>query len=165
MKTYAGIGSRNTPKDVLELMVEISSQLGDMGWTLHSGGADGADSAFEYGAKEKNIYLPWNGYNLNEVGVVLDNLKAWDEVSKHFHPAPHKCSIAVQRLHGRNAYIMLGDNLDKPVDMVICWTPKGEVIGGTGLAIQIAEYCKIPVFNLAIKDAVDQLVEFVNNQQ
>lgn len=164
MKTYAGIGARSTPKDVLELMVEISSQLGELGWTLHSGGADGADSAFEHGAKEKQIFLPWKGYNFNEVGVVLDNLKAWDEVSKHFHAAPEKCSIAVQRLHGRNAYILLGDSLDKPVDMVICWTPRGEITGGTGLALRIAKYCEIPVFNLAKEGAVDSLVSFVNNQ-
>ena len=166
MKTYAGIGSRNTPDDILDLMNQIASELSNDNWTLHSGGADGADSAFESGAAKKHIFLPWGGFNTrNEEGdLVLDNLQAWDLVSKHFHPAPEKCTTGTQRLHGRNAFIILGHELNEPVDMVICWTPKGEVTGGTGLALRIAEHFNIPVFNLAKADAVDQLVEFVNNQ-
>lgn len=49
MKIYAGIGSRKTPKKILEQMRNISSFLAKEGYTLRSGGADGADSAFEDG--------------------------------------------------------------------------------------------------------------------
>ena len=48
-KIYTGIGSRNTPKEVLELMKTIGKYLGCLGYELRSGGADGADSAFESG--------------------------------------------------------------------------------------------------------------------
>ena len=47
---------------------------------------------------------------------------------------------------------MLGDDLDQPVSFVVCWTPGGEVTGGTGQALRIAadpQY-NIPVFNLAL---------------
>lgn len=166
MKTYSGIGSRKTPIDILDLMNQIASELSNDNWTLRSGGADGADSAFEAGASKKQIFLPWNGFNIREEegDLVLDNLQAWDLVSKHFHPAPEKCSVGAQRLHGRNAFIILGPELDEPVDMVICWTPKGEVIGGTGLALRIAQAAEIPIFNLAKEGALDSLVDFVNNQ-
>ena len=45
--TYAGIGSRRTPKEVLELMTKASAWLGERGYQLQSGGAIGADMAFE----------------------------------------------------------------------------------------------------------------------
>ena len=45
--TYAGIGSRETPIEVLELMTKASTWLGSKGYTLQSGGAIGADMAFE----------------------------------------------------------------------------------------------------------------------
>lgn len=45
--TYAGIGSRETPMEILELMTKASAWLGAKGYTLQSGGAIGADMAFE----------------------------------------------------------------------------------------------------------------------
>lgn len=50
MKYYAGIGSRNTPADILDLMTHLARRLDSRGYTLRSGGADGADAAFERGA-------------------------------------------------------------------------------------------------------------------
>ena len=39
MKYYAGVGSRETPQDVLETMWKIGKHLADKGYTLRSGGA------------------------------------------------------------------------------------------------------------------------------
>ena len=41
MKFYSGIGSRETPQDIMELMTSIAAQLARQHWTLRSGGADG----------------------------------------------------------------------------------------------------------------------------
>lgn len=88
-KTYAGIGSRDTPKDILRRMTNIAYKLQEKGYTLLSGGADGADTAFELGAgKLKEIYLPWNNFNGHEV----DNINYFlykdeaTEIAKKFHP-------------------------------------------------------------------------------
>ncbi|AMD43430.1 hypothetical protein ZC03_053 [Pseudomonas phage ZC03] len=166
MKTYAGIGARNTPDDVLDLMSQIAEELSPA-YILRSGGADGADAAFEKGAEHSEIYIPWKGYNIREEGdgILLDNVHAWNEVSKHFHPMPDKCTVGVQKLHGRNAYVLLGPELNDPVSMVICWTPMGAITGGTGLALRIAKYFEIPVFNLSEKNALSTLINFVENQQ
>jgi|ERR1700723_3173828 len=69
---YSGIGSRQRPEDVLERMGEISWLLGSLGYTLRSGGADGADSAFEDALWDSEvwdcpmwdmeIYLPWSRF-------------------------------------------------------------------------------------------------------
>lgn len=75
-KPYSGIGSRETPEEIYTLMVEIAYKLASLGYTLRSGGAEGADQAFEEGwwayhterdaadpAKPRaEIYLPWNGF-------------------------------------------------------------------------------------------------------
>ena len=45
--TYAGIGSRATPQAELEAMTEAAKMLSEKGYTLRSGGAKGADTAFE----------------------------------------------------------------------------------------------------------------------
>jgi hypothetical protein len=50
LKYYAGIGSRETPSDVCSQMTELAKQLDAENWILRSGGAKGADSAFENGA-------------------------------------------------------------------------------------------------------------------
>jgi len=57
---YAGIGSRKTPPDILALMEACAYKLARYGWNLRSGGAPGADQAFERGVaqanRERNIY-------------------------------------------------------------------------------------------------------------
>ena len=59
-KYYAGIGSRLTPAPVLDLMNRIATHLVKKGWTLRSGGADGADTAFASGTWEDDtqLFLP-----------------------------------------------------------------------------------------------------------
>ena len=62
-RRFAGIGSRSTPDHVLQAMRKVAHRLAEMGYTLLSGGAAGADSAFEEGCfGRKEIYLPWTGF-------------------------------------------------------------------------------------------------------
>ena len=61
MKYYAGIGSRETPKEICNKMTEIASLLEKQDFVLRSGGAQGADHAFEIGISDQlmmDIYLP-----------------------------------------------------------------------------------------------------------
>ena len=55
---FAVVGSRNTPTDVLELMVRVGRTLTDLGYHLSSGDAYGADRAFYYGAIQSKRYQP-----------------------------------------------------------------------------------------------------------
>ena len=43
---------------------------------------------------------------------------------------------------------MLGPRMDKPADLVVAYTPKGQVTGGTGQALRMAGNLGIPVRNL-----------------
>ncbi|MCY4318605.1 MAG: hypothetical protein OXE76_05310 [Alphaproteobacteria bacterium] len=71
------------------------------------------------------------------------------EVAAPLHPAWKRCSPGVRKLHARNAAILLGETLDRPVAAAVAWSVGGAAIGGTGIGIRIAEAHGIPVFNLA----------------
>lgn len=157
-QTYAGVGSRKTPRSVLSDMQGIAAKLGQAGWSLASGGADGADTAFEQGAREcpRHIYLPWPGYNARSGAHVHtlsdEQLARMSTIASTHHNGWHRCSSGARKLHARNVAIMLGTECDTPVRAVICWTPGGLISGGTGMAIRIAKHYAIPVMNLAVLD-------------
>jgi hypothetical protein len=152
-KYYAGIGSRETPPDILALMTDLARAFAIRGWTLRSGAADGADAAFEAGATEiagshgKEIYLPWKGFN-GHSSTLLPS-KAAFVMAEKFHPAWHKCSPAARKLHARNCHQVLGQDLKTPSMFVMCWTKKAEGGGGTGQAIRIAKAYGIHIHDLA----------------
>ncbi len=151
--TYAGIGARAAPPQVLADMKLMAEWLARQGWHLASGGADGADSAFASGAPagQRTLWLPWQGYNGHrgpDCRVLSGTaLSACMEVAARLHPAWDRCSPAVRKLHARNAAI-IGLATDRPVDAVVCWSERGETVGGTGMSIRIAEDHGIPVLNL-----------------
>jgi hypothetical protein len=153
---YAGIGSRKTPRDILELITLIGVSLGKLGLTLRSGGAPGADSFFEQGCNQssgkKEIYLPWKGFNKSESTLFAPSKKAFD-IAKTIHPKWANCSPASKKLHARNIHQVLGKDLKTPVSFVLYWaeTKNSEVQGGTATAVNLAKRMNIPSFNLLDK--------------
>lgn len=148
---YAGIGSRKTPPVMLTLMTRIAECKRMCGYTLRSGGAIGADRAFEAGAGDnKTIFF------------AKDATQAALDLTAKFHPAWHKCSILAKHLHARNALIVLGPMLDTPVDMVICYTERGLGGGGTGQAMRIAQAYGIKVRDLGLSTWFKHYDDFVD---
>jgi len=134
---YAGIGSRETPEVILSQMKNIAITLKASGYVLRSGGAIGADTAFEEGADD-----------LKEIFKANDATEEAIEYASKFHPAWNRCSDYAKKLHGRNSMIILGKYLQTPVSVVYCFTKNGKDIGGTGLGIRIAKANNIKVHNL-----------------
>lgn len=150
MKYYAGIGSRTTPEHVLERMQRLAGILEGKGYTLRSGGAKGADSAFERGCGRSEIYLARED---NPIWC-----KAFTEL---FHPAPDRLSDYARQLMDRNSLIMLGLNGNTPVDFVVCFTDNGKAKGGTGQAIRMAQWLGITVYNFYNEEDIKQLKQFI----
>jgi hypothetical protein len=160
IKYYTGIGSRETPLDILRLMTKIALYLQSKNYILRSGGAYGADSAFSKGCHETNkeIYVPWHDYNnlplIHEISSMAFDMAAT------IHPKWDKLTTGVKALMARNCMQILGPNLDSPSEFVICWTPdkciheneRTSKTGGTGQAIALANKYNIPIFNLARDD-------------
>ena len=167
--TYAGIGSRQTPKEVCDFMTQLGILLEKMGYTLHSGGADGADTAFARKVKEKKIYYAVRGKESKQA----------QKIALDFHPKPHAILQGDGRalhLMARNSFQIFGDDLKTLVDFVVCWTKDGcehyekrnKDTGGTGQAIELAYRHGIPVFNLKnyeeyVSDKQNGVRRFINN--
>ena len=155
---YAGIGSRGTPADVLELMTSLSAALERDGMILRTGGAEGADMAFEAGISDpanRIIYIPWKGFSGrgDELNVVSSYTAVHAEIAAGAHPRWGFCGRGARALHTRNVAQVLGDDCETPSEFVICWTVTGGAHGGTGQAIRIAEGAGIPVVNLRLEEA------------
>lgn len=156
-KYYAGIGARETPRDVCLYMTAIAKRLASLGYTCNSGGAEGADSAFERGAVvNRQIFLPWDGFNRKYV-LAMNKLHGEGsyivppfnkELVRKYHPKPSLLTGSGWKFMSRNSYQVLGLDLNTPVDFVLCWTKDGKATGGTGQALRIAQDRSIPIFNL-----------------
>ncbi len=170
---YTGIGSRDTPLDEKRLMTELAMHFQNWGYTLRTGSVSAADRAFETGAgSAKEVYVPWDGWNdqrgissvspesmslakiiwkcrkkgiqegiISESACVSDE---WDAV----HPAT-KIILA------KTMCMVLGKNLKRPSDALICWTPGGKIVGLSAHPIVLATISRIPVFNLADPETED----------
>ena len=156
---WAGIGSRGNdkepmPRSVLADMTELARRMAEAGWHLSSGGADGSDTAFANGTPvdQRTIWLPWPGYNdLSGPDchpIPRDRLQQALELAERFHPTWHTCKPSVRKLHARNGLILLGRDLDRPVDAVVAYTQDGKLQGGTAQGLRIARKLGIPIFNL-----------------
>lgn len=153
---YAGIGDVETPKEILDLMTLAAKAFADKGFTLRSGGAIGADVAFEKGCgTNKQIF---RAKDCTEAANEAAN-EAAKEMTSKYHPAWDKCNDYARNLHGRNCQILLGRDVTnpEPVKFVLCWTKDGKDTGGTGQAIRIATDVGIPVYNLYYKEVVERI--------
>lgn len=167
-KYYTGVGSRNTPQSILELINQISIKLSEKDYILRSGGADGADNAFyKHKPAKSEIYLPWKGFNGSNSDLYLDvlsnRLKA-EELAKEIHPAWQYLSNGAKKLHTRNTYQVLGLNLDNPSKFLICWAEvdkHGIPKGGTRTAWILAKQYSIPCFNLFLEKDKERLEKFI----
>lgn len=165
---YAGIGSRETPEHILVAMKAIGFSLAQRGWTLRSGGASGADQAFEKGCASgpgnKEIYLPWKGFEGNDSPLYTITKEAM-EMGKQYHPAWDNCSVGAKKMHSRNCHQVMGQDLKTPVSFVVCWTVNASGKGGTGQALRIAKGNNIPILDLGncktTEEAIRLFFEFL----
>ena len=149
MKTYAGVGARATAPEFRHLMTTLAEQLARARWTLRTGGAQGADTAFMDGADRGELYLPWPRYRGHLHATLERPTAAAVAIAAEHHPAWVDLDWKARMLHGRNSHVVLGRNCDDPVDFLVCWTPSARVVGGTGQAIRVARAYDVPVYNLA----------------
>lgn len=175
---YAGIGSRRTPDDVLLLIEACAARLCAAGWTMRSGAAEGADTAFENGCMgvelkrcpRTEVYLPWPNFNGHGTAALDRATEAAFPIAAKYHPVWFRLRPGARRLHARNVHQILGRDLNDPVLMVVCWTPDGTLdgegpdSGGTGMALRIVrgEAPDAVVFNLARPEHRTRIERFVD---
>lgn len=174
---YTGVGSRETPEDILQVMAKVAEYLARRGAVLRSGAADGADSAFERGCDKvnpslKQIYLPWNGFNgrkANETGVIIKIDPAVQmeaaKIARETHPAwDSALSQGAKKLHTRNVYQVLGPTINEPSNFLIGYAKfdaKGQAKGGTRTAIKLAEKFNVRVYNLFKEEDLERITKLL----
>lgn len=186
MKYYTGIGSRSTPPKVIDLMREVAFTLAKDGWTLRSGGAQGADQAFEDGVinflNDKDIsgsksnaciYIPWKGFKNTDIhSDIYVNSDSISKEMKEFalqkaseiHPNWNACSKGAKTLHSRNIFQVVG-HLKKPVNskFVLFYAPiSGDSItGGTRTAVEYAKSLDIECINLFTEEGIHRIENYL----
>ena len=177
-KYYSGVGARATPNNILDIINRLSFVLAQKGYVLRSGGAEGADKAFEAGCDaaqgNKKIYIPWSGFN----GYVPDgaSVLTLDQgnrdravgIIKDVHPAFNRLSRGALALHARNVYQVLGIYLDSPSQFLVCYAPTdrdGIPTGGTRTAWVVARMFDIPCFNLSNDRDYERITKFIKDQR
>lgn len=156
--TYAGVGARETPPDILALMARAAVRLEQRGYRLQTGDAKGADAAFRGAVSNKIVF------------TARDATERVRLIAKEIHPAPGRLWNKALDLMARNTFQVFGADLQTPVDFVLCWTPDGctshssrsPATGGTGQAISLASLKGIPVFNLHNPGWANQLAAFLD---
>lgn len=169
---YTGIGSRQTPPEIIKLM-EAFAEYSAKDVVLRSGGAKGADQAFEFGATlgggRIETFLPWAGFEGIQDAVLTAPDQDAMEVGEKYHPGWKYLKQGAKKLIARDSYQILGRNLDHPTELVVCWTPDGSLdghgskSGGTGQALRIASDYEIPVLNLARGDHRKDVEQIIKN--
>lgn len=147
IKYYTGIGSRQTPPKILLEMTKIAEINKKKGYRLRSGGAIGADQAFQAGCGgNADIFIP------NPLLYPTDQWEYWktlaSEVCSSFGLKLNSMRSYTQFLIIRNMGQIVGRHGEEDSSMVYCWTPNGKLIGGTRYALRLAEMRNIPILNL-----------------
>jgi len=176
---YAGIGSRETPREMAPLMTQIAAEMERIGWTLRSGAARGADTFFEDGVVDpynKEIFIhrertrpgkgmperkhePYQGvFNAQRYA----NYDEAVQMASQVHGRWDRCDQTAREMHARNVYQVLGPELRPETysKLVVCWAIPdihGVPEGGTRTAWLIAEQHGIPRYNLAVPEDRDRV--------
>ncbi|MCP3683189.1 MAG: hypothetical protein GY861_10900 [bacterium] len=136
------------------------------------------------------IYLPWKDFNGRDSlagGYYtipwMDNHKEAENIASEVHPKwkldklvesgevekPRNWKPMKQgakKLHTRNVYQLLGQDLKTPSRFVICWAPpqgtEGHVKGGTGTAVKLGIDHGVEIINLHHEDQRKRVEDWVN---
>jgi hypothetical protein len=166
---YAGIGSRKSSPKIMETMMRFGQILAERGWVLRSGGAEGADKAFEAGCDlgkgEKEIFLPWKKFNGNLSPLYFKSKEIPNNIKEEafalaakYHPVWDQLSYGAKCLQARNGLQILGRDLNTPVSMVLFWSPM-ITRGGTSQALRIAADRGIMAYNMGSEIDTEKILD------
>ena len=157
VKYYTGVGSRETPSEIMDYMSSISWHLSDLGYVLRSGGADGADSAFQCNADPDNteIWIPWSKFAPPIAGNYITITDAQYSFAREFLlnndilPWFDRMKQGAKKLHARNVFQIIGTSC-KPSEFCLYYAEEdnnGKVSGGTRTAVEVARLVGVPCYN------------------
>lgn len=85
-------------------------------------------------------------------------------IARLVHPNGKNLKPDHLELHARNTYQIIGQDMNTPADLVICWTEGGRGEGGTGQALRLAKMLNIPIIDFGVYDTPQgwyQMAEYI----
>lgn len=181
MRYWTGIGSRGIDQRTYDIMFKIGQEMAKQGYILRSGNAQGSDMAFETGVCSvdpslTDIWIPWKSFGTKNKGVnySVPSVGDFNNVAKFLKeprkgypngilPWYDKMSQGAQKLHCRNYFQVLGNNgkLSKVCIYAAPEDDKGNIMGGTRTAVEIARYYGVPTFNLLIPEDLHKVKDIL----
>lgn len=171
---FTGVGSRKLSALGEDRITDILPYLRKRNYLLCTGDAyEGGDVAF-WGHYEgaKIRFGPLNRENPKKDVQIIDPEQPQYHIARKLaaslHPAWRWLNEPTRELHTRNVFQVMGARITRPSEFLVCWTPDGaetettKKTGGTAMAIKVANYYGIPVFNLRNDDALERLADFLS---
>lgn len=178
--SYTGVGSRETPRRVLLLMERMAYCLALKGLNLRTGGAPGADLAFEAGAARGRgfieVFIPWPSFgkeskNHKKYFMPFTNARTTvmaERLAKSVVPHWDNLKQGARKLHSRNTFQVLGRTLNDPSDFCIGYAKvlkKDQYKGGTNTAFQLARKSGVQLINLAEKKDMAKFMKILERYE
>lgn len=172
---FTGVGSRyGAPIAAQKTATKITQWLCERGFLVRTGDAIGMDQVFrEAGQGNCRYYAPHGRHNPIPGAVMIspddEYYRQARDLTANTHPTFNVLGKFEKELHIRNAFEVLGDDLQNPAKFVLCWTPDGaetktsRSTGGTGQAIRLAIKYNIPVFNINAEAFEARFRAFINH--
>lgn len=172
---YTGVGSRTAPHIICEIATQFARTKREI---MRSGAAERMDAAFEAGAANTEIYLPWKGFMQHRTGIyeyTEEQIQFAEYLVWKVYPVLVQNKTHME-LFRRNVFQCVGqasciEDAD-PSKFLLCWTPDGCVdmasykwgeTGGTGVAIMVAREFDIPVFNMRRKEHMKMVLNHLDD--
>lgn len=158
----------NFPAQKLDELCAIVKRFSEFGYTLRIGGGNEFEMALEPHAQRLELYLPWKGFNQRESKFSYNSESA-KKLAALFHPGFEQLNYPIQAFIARNVRMMVGSNLKSPTLALIVYSEDGatklqDIGQKTATArtvITLANYLRIPVFNLANENALASIVTYL----
>ena len=153
VRAYAGFGSWNTPAHIVVVIESLGRALAEAGWTLRTGGAAGAESAFERGCDAV-------GGRKELVGRPADI----ESASAQFWPETllpwAQLSANTRALLAQSACQILGPDLDAPAKFLAYWKSTDGRSFEIDHALQIAAAHAVPCVRIEHPINLSRLVDW-----
>lgn len=185
--SFAGVGARLAHPKITKVQATFGFVMCLKGIINKSGRAYGSDYAFETGTRLgwrflssiygwpdtptsacQQIMLPWNGFNgaqhKPDMGYFCELTEECFEIARWFHPDWESLKPGEKKLMARNTQEVLGRTLREPVRFLVAYTDGAQVVGGTGLALKLAQHYGINIHNLGDESVLERIVLWLNQQ-
>ena len=162
MKYYTGLSLDNIPLQHVAILHLIGEAL-KPDFFLRSGDGNSGEASLREGCESQGeIFIPHKGFNESPSRFSLENIM--QEKIDACKEIVLKVAPDVEQYHNSDrhyitAFQLLGLELDEPSKFLLVDAPKSLMTDDSHVstAIKLAEYCSIPVFNIAKKEHFERM--------